>query len=225
MNGCFDAVAFLPPDFGISRAERRLIDSHAGKNILLVVYGSRDKASVVADYLGSSPSSTFTLLCPDSPCSPKLREYIRGRISPAGMTVDVTFATPYYAAAMTTLAAAPGVSVTFTSLAGTTENIITHGGDYSSLDTEDIDIIRSLVGGMKQPSEVVADTGIASKTAYRRLVSLKEKGFISKGPGGRPITYYLDDNQLFLFRIECLGGKADKVPIDPSWVFLDGQKP
>lgn len=214
----FDAVAFLPPDVGISKAERRLIDSYAGRKLLLIVCGSPDKAASVADYLGSSPSSSVTVICPDTDSSPALRDFVLGSMAPRTV-IDITYASPYYASSMTSLAAAPGVSVVFTG-DDAVETIVSGCGNYADLDDDDTAIVMSLMSGPKKPADVVSVTGINAKTAYRRLSALEARGLVSR-TGGRPITYLLDGNQRFRFGISGKAGRPERVPADPSWVVLD----
>jgi len=218
-----DAVAFLDPGQGISRAERRLIDLYSDMNLLLVVCGGHDKADAVSDYLGSIPECSVSVVCPDQSSS-ALREFLRDRMSPDGMVIDITYATSYYAASLTALARADGVSVVFTRPDGAREPIVSYGEDYSTLDDDDISIVRLLANGPMEPRDVIDATGINAKTTYRRLASLEKRGFIGRGAGGRPITYRIDENQRFLL---MLSGRSDKGSrtdsvLDPSWVVSDG---
>ena len=64
MSTRFDAAAFLSPDQGISMEERCLIDSFAGTSLLLIVWGNREKAREVTDYVGSF-SGTVSVLSLD----------------------------------------------------------------------------------------------------------------------------------------------------------------
>jgi len=222
VNSGIDAVAFLSPEQGISKAERRLIDLYSKRKLLLVICNAPDKAEAVSDYLGSNPNCTVGVVCLDC-YSSALREFLWERMSSEGMVIDITYAPSYYASSLTALVRADGVSVFFTPSDGDREVIVSHGEDYSTLDEDDAAIVRALAAGPKEPHEVIDATGINAKTVYRRLSSLEKRGFIGRGPGGRPIIYRLDQNQRFLFTLSGLNasGERAKPVLEPSWIVSD----
>ena len=189
----FDAVAFVSSDEIFSERERAMVDSHLYRNVLFLVMGSRKKAELLADYVRKKKARTASIILLHDTDSRYILPYLAQSIDPRAAVIDITFASPYYASAVTVLCRRPWVQISYTQWDGTPHTIFL-SQPFAIDDDATGNIMASLSYGPRTLSELEKKTGLNYKTLARRTAVLLKDGCISR-TDDYPIRYYVSKEQ------------------------------
>ena len=192
----FEAVVFVSGDGELSEREAAAVGRHASSDVLYVVMPSEGKAELLRDFLAPRGFRRTNIVCVRRPDSRHLVSYLAGAASPSGLAVDVTFASPYYAAHVSLLARGRSVKIEYTREDGSAEVVFKSSASPLAEDATMRRIMASLGEEPRTLAELEAATGLNYKTLARRAARLLEEGLVSK-TDDYPIRYYMTQKQCF----------------------------
>ncbi len=187
---------FVSGDGELSEREAAAVGRHASSDVLYVVMPSEGKAELLRDFLAPRGFRRANIVCVHSPDSRYLIHYLAGATSQSGLTIDVTFASPYYAAHASLLAKGRPVKIEYTLEDGIAEVMYKSSASPLADDATMRMIMAALGKESKTLAELEAATGLNYKTLARRAAKLLDEGLISK-TDDYPIRYYMTRDQCF----------------------------
>ena len=196
----FQAVAFISSEENLSEREKSIADRLISSDVLFLVMGSGAKARLLTEYIDGKEWNKVKVIRLHDPESRYLLPYLAKTTDRKGLSVDVTFASPYYASAVTVLCRRPQVRITSTQWDGETQTIFC-SNPLPRLNDEGMGaILECLSKGPRSLNDLERDTGLNYKTLARRASFLLKDGHISR-TDDYPIRYYMTPEQAMSFNL------------------------
>ena len=197
----FDAIVFIPSDESFTEREKQMVQRTVGHNPLFIVMDSESKARSLRDYVESLDANDITIISMHNPDSRYLLPYLAGVVS-GGVTIDITFASAYYASSVTLLSKSKGAKIIYTQWDGSVSVIYQPIPSMTEMDDQSKRIMNSLIAGPKALSELETELDMNYKTLARRASYLLKGGYISK-TDDYPLRYYLTEEQETEHNLSC----------------------
>ena len=191
----FEAVAFVSGEDKLSEREKAMADRFLGRDVLFLVMCSESKAELLRQYVEPRGQGKANIVCLHAPDSRYLLPYLARETYRGRLEIDVTFASPYYASAVTLISKKPGVRIAYTMWDGHPQVIYQALSPKTEYNDVNYRIVKRLSSGPKTLAELEKETGLNYKTLARRAASLLAEGAVSK-TDEYPIRYYATDEQV-----------------------------
>ena len=189
----FDAVAFVSSEEILNEREKALVSRYADRNVLFLTVRSETKAALLKEFVRDL-GERINIVNLHASDSRYLLPYLAGETARTRLSVDITFAPPYYASVLTLICRRPRTKICYTQGDGSCQVIYQSGLANRVKDSPMKAIIDALTTGAKTLSELEKLTGLNYKTLARRTANLLREGMISK-TDEYPIRYYVTDEQ------------------------------